>query len=55
MYFCDINESVTHFFCRTEHPVIEVYPGERFNVSVIIVGQLNGSTPGRVKATLEEK
>ena len=50
--FCETNEKVLRNKCHTEYPTIKVYPGERFNVSMITVGQMNGSTPGSIKATL---
>ena len=52
--FCDDNEQPSrNYNCRKEHPMIEVYPGERFNVSMITVGQMNGATPGSIIATLD--
>ena len=51
--FCDINERPSHIKCHKKHPVTEAYPGARFNVSLITVGQLNGSTPGSIKVTLD--
>ena len=36
--FCDDNEQPSRNTCRKEHPVIKVYPGARFNVSMITVG-----------------
>ena len=53
--FCDVNEPLLPYHCRTEHPRIEVYPGEMFNVSMITVGQMNGSTPGSIKAMLSDE
>ena len=53
--FCDDNEQPSHNHkCRKEHPVIEVYPGAKFNVSMITVGQMNGSTPGSIIATCDD-
>ena len=53
--FCDDNEQLSrNYECRKEHPIIEVYPGERFNVSMITVGQMNGSTPGGIISTLND-
>ena len=53
--FCDNNEQPSrNYECRKEHPMIEVYPGERFNVSMITVGQMNGATPGSIIATLND-
>ena len=51
--FCDINERPSHIKCHKKHSVIEEYPGARFNVSLITVGQLNGSTPGSIKVALD--
>ena len=51
--FCDTNERPSHNKCHKKHPVVEVYPGARFNVSMITVGQLKGSTPGSIKTTLD--
>ena len=51
--FCDINEQPSHNKCRKEHPMIQAYPGAKFNVSMITVGQMNGSTPGSIKAILD--
>ena len=51
--FCNNTEQPPHNTCHKEHPVIEVYPGARFNVSMITVGQMNGSTPGSINATLD--
>ena len=53
--FCDVNKPLLPYHCRTEHPVVEVHPGEMFNVSMITVGQMNGSTPGSIKAMLDDK
>ena len=53
--FCDNNEQPSrNYECRKEHPMIEVYPGERFNVSMITVGQMNGATPGSIISTLND-
>ena len=53
--FCDDNEKPSrNYECRKEHPVIKVYPGAKFNVSMITVGQMNGSTPGSIVATLDD-
>ena len=53
--FCDDNEQPSYNHkCHKEHPVIEVYPGAKFNVSMITVGQMNGSTPGSIVATLDD-
>ena len=53
--FCYDNETVPHYSCQTEHPVINAYPGASFNISVITVGQLNGSTTGLIQATLKNQ
>ena len=53
--FCDVNKPLIPYHCRTEHPVVKVHPGEMFNVSMITVGQMNGSTPGSIKAMLDDK
>ena len=53
--FCDVNEQLSHYQCQTEHPKIEVYPGEKFTVSMITIGQMYGSTPGSIKVTLDNK
>ena len=34
--------------CSLDNIRIEVYPGEKINVSVVTVGQRNGTTPGRM-------
>ena len=53
--FCDDNEQPSRIYeCRKEHPMIEVYPGEKFNVSMITVGQMNGATPGSIISTLND-
>ena len=46
--FCDDADR----YCNTTHETIEVYPGERFNISAVTVGQLNGYTLGIIQATL---
>ena len=51
--FCDTNDRPSRNKCHKKHPVVEVYPGARFNVSMITVGQLKGSTPGSIKTTLD--
>lgn len=56
--FCEINETSplhSSLFCQTNHPVINVYPGQKFWVSAIIVGQLNGSSSGVILSSLEEE
>ena len=54
--FChDNSETMPHYFCQTEHPVINTYPGARFNISVVTVGQLNGSTSGLIQASLKDQ
>ena len=53
--FCHDNETMPHYSCQTEHPVINAYPGARFSISVITVGQLNGSTSGIIQATLKNQ
>ena len=53
--FCDNNEQPSrNYTCPKEHPTIEVYPGERFSVSMITVGQMNGTTSGSIVATLDD-
>ena len=53
--FCDNNEQPSrNYTCPKKHPMIEVYPGERFNVSMITVGQMNGTTPGSIIATFND-
>ena len=53
--FCDDNEQPSrNYKCPKERPMIEVYPGERFNVSMITVGQMNGTAPGSIIATLDD-
>ena len=53
--FCDDNEQPSYNHkCRKEHPIIKVYPGAKFNISMITVGQMNGSTPGSIAATLDD-
>ena len=39
--------------CITTYDTIKAYPGESFTLSLITVGQMNGSTSGTVEATLE--
>ena len=53
--FCSINETPQHYSCTKLHPVIEVYPGERFNISAVTVGQLNGVTFGSIHSSLFEE
>ena len=53
--FCSINETPQHYSCTKLHPVIEVYPGERFNISAVTVGQLNGVTFGSIHSSLIEE
>ena len=53
--FCHRAQQNNNRSCTTEVEPIEVYPGERFTVSVITVGQMNGSTSGVVNASLENE
>jgi hypothetical protein len=54
--FCDATKQETIMpKCQTDHRPIEVYPGEVFSVSAVIVGQMNGSTMGTIQYTLEEQ
>ena len=51
--FCSKNgTSPSHYFCPTTHSVIDVYPGESFSVTAVIVGQLNGTSSGMILAEL---
>ena len=52
--FCLTNKTtcVPHYFCQTEHPLVEVYPGEGFNISAVTVGQFNGSSLGDIQPIL---
>jgi predicted outer membrane repeat protein len=52
--FCDDNEQSIHNKCHKEHPMIKIFPGARFNISMITVGQMNGSTPGSIIAILND-
>ena len=50
---CDNNSAncnVSEYYYPTS-----VYPGEPFNIMIILAGQLNGSVPGLVEAELERK
>ena len=51
--FCLVNGTFNpHESCLTNHSVINVYPGEKFSVSAITVGQLKGSTSGHILSSL---
>ena len=53
--FCGDNEKIPQkYHCRTNHPVVEVYPGARFTISAVVVGQFNGTTIGTIDAKLSE-
>ena len=49
---CFCNKSLCNKFCNTTKESIKAYPGRKFNVSVITVGQMRGSTQGRRNAFL---
>ena len=38
--------------CSRSHVLLPVYPGEKFQIQAVLVGQLNGSLPGTVIAKL---
>ena len=42
--FCDNSNIPQKYHCRTDHPIAKVYPGARFSISAVIVGQFNGTT-----------
>ena len=48
---CHESKMYNHL-CTTSRDSIETYPGEQFAVSVITVGQMNGSTAGMIDASL---
>ena len=53
--FCDDNEQPSrNYICPKEHPMIEVYPGQRFSVSMTTVGQMNGTISGSNVAILDD-
>ena len=47
--FCDHN--MTWHNCSNKDLHVSVYPGETFNISVVVVGQRSGSVPGEVIAS----
>lgn len=49
--FCDSNG----IDCAKNSTHATAYPGEIFQVSMVLVGQLNGTVPGNVKTSLHEK
>jgi predicted outer membrane repeat protein len=53
--FCDAMRPEKTPKCQTDHRSIEVYPGEVFSISTVIVGQLNGSNMGTIQYTLKEQ
>ena len=52
--FC-VMTHVPYHFCQTKHPAVEVYPGERFSISAVTVGQFNGSSPGVIQPFLTDE
>ena len=53
--FCSESQQVNNRSCMTSRDPIKVHPGEKFTVSVITVGQMNGSTSGIIDSQLEDK
>lgn len=55
--FCLTNNTthVPHRFCQTEHPLVEVYPGESFKIAAVTVGQFNGSSLGDIQPFLTDE
>ena len=51
--FCGNNDKIPQkYHCLTNHPVVEVYPGARFTISAVVVGQFNGTAIGTIDAKL---
>ena len=50
--FCNTSTSWSSNLCNTTNDCIKAYPGQTFRVSVVTVGQMGGSTQGRINATL---
>ena len=50
--FCNGTQNFNHNDCITKLETFQKYPGEMFSVSVITVGQRNGSTLGIINTTL---
>ena len=49
---CFCNELQSETSCKTTRDPITVYPGQKFTVSAITVGQMGSSTRGRINASL---
>ena len=51
-HVCFVNFNSTEFVCeKVRHK--SIYPGQRFTISVRVVGQMNGSVSGVVKASMK--
>ena len=53
--FCNKTHVYNYTSCITKRYPLEKYPGEKFMVSVITVGQMNGSTLGIINISLEDQ
>ena len=54
--FCNTTViSVQRYTCQTQHPIVNIYPGEMFSIFAITVGQLNGSTIGTIQSSLQNE
>ena len=48
MCFCDSKTMVPN--CNIATHNVSIFPGEMFNISVVVVGQMNGTVPGTITA-----
>lgn len=53
--FCIGSQEFYNKSCSMDKHKVEKYPGEEFTVSVITVGQMNGSTSGLIVASLKDE
>ena len=52
---CLCNTSTLVRNCSLHSAMYHIYPGDEFNITVAVVGQLNGTVPGTVYSHLQEK
>ena len=53
--FCQGSQTNNNRSCESKMEPIGVYPGEEFVISMVTVGQMNGSTAGMINASLEDE